>query len=82
MTSLNDQIAFATSLLANSDKLQKLLADREKAVASLAKIDEELSELLPAAPTNGSGRADQKCSNCGQTGHSKRTCTNPPKGGN
>src|SRR5689334_20716029 len=36
-------------------------------------IDAELAELLGGnRPT--SGRAAQKCSQCGQVGHSKRTC--------
>jgi hypothetical protein len=77
---LDEQIAFAQSLFANGDRVKKLLADREKVAADLAKVDEELAALLPAAPvTNGSGRAAQKCGNCGQEGHSKRTCPNPPK---
>lgn len=76
---LESQIEFAQSLFANGERVQKLLADREKARAALAKIDEELAELLPAAPAPPtSGRAAQRCSACGETGHTKRTCT---KGG-
>jgi hypothetical protein len=75
---LDDQIAFAQSLLANGERVKKLLADREKLAADLAKVDEELAGLLPAAPAPPSSRAAQKCSVCGQEGHTKRTC--PKKG--
>jgi hypothetical protein len=77
---LSDQIALAKSLFENGEKVQALLKQRDKLSADLAKVDEELATLLPAAPaTSGSGRAAQKCSKCGSTEHNSRKC---PQGGN
>lgn len=70
---LADQIAHAQALLANGKRLEELTTKREQLTADLAAVDDELSTML-GAPTNGSTRAKQKCSKCGEEGHTKRTC--------
>jgi len=74
---LDDQIALAQALIAKGPRIEELTAKRAQLVTDLAEVDAELTEIL-GTPTNGSNRAAQKCSVCGQEGHSKRTC--PQKG--
>jgi hypothetical protein len=75
---LDDQIARAKTLFESGKRVQELIAKRDQLRADLAGVDEELVKLLGGPATNGSGRAAQKCSKCGEVGHTKRTCT---KGG-
>lgn len=60
-------------LLANGKRIEELSAKRTQLQTDLAEIDAELAELLAGNSVTG-GRAAQKCSKCGQVGHSKRTC--------
>jgi hypothetical protein len=74
---LDEQIAHAQTLLASGKRMEELIARRGELRGELDGVEKELAELL-GAPANGNGRAAQKCSVCGDTGHSKRTC---PKNG-
>ncbi len=77
---LQEQIAQAQALIANGKRIETLTAKRDQLTADLTAVDEELAEILgPPTSTNGSSRAVQKCSKCGEEGHTKRTCTNPLK---
>lgn len=61
-------------MLSSADRIKELIAKKEKLTGDLANVDEELAQLVggmePAA-----ARKVQKCSKCGQEGHTKRTCT-------
>lgn len=49
----------------DTQKVRELLDKRDA-------IDEQLREMF-----NGKERKPQTCGNCGETGHSARTCTKP-----
>lgn len=60
-------------------RARELLSKREELANELSEIDAELGGIFSG---NGSGkskskRAPQKCSKCGEEGHSARTCPNP-----
>jgi Zinc knuckle len=82
---LDAQLAHAKAVIGNGKRITDLMAKREELTSALGEVDEELSGLLANGqldlPLNTSNRAAQKCSKCGQEGHTKRTCTNTAQGG-
>jgi DNA repair exonuclease SbcCD ATPase subunit len=74
------------AMLGAADRIQELVARREKIEDEYKQLDDERAEIdaelvqltgQSAEPTRT--RAKQKCPVCGSEGHSKRTC--PQKGG-
>ena len=75
------------TLLGSADRIRALLARRDaieeqhdKLTEERIALDDELQQLtgVPANSRTTRTRAPQKCSVCGNEGHSKRTC--PRKG--
>jgi hypothetical protein len=73
------------AMLGSADRIKELLTEREKKEEQLETlkheldgIDDELGELTGQGTEPVRARAKQKCSLCGEEGHTKRTC---PTGG-
>jgi hypothetical protein len=76
---LANQIAHAQGLLSNAKRMEELITKRATLQEQIAEVETELQQLLGNPPTT-SGRAPQRCKNCGETGHNSKRCPNPPKG--
>ena len=75
---LDAQVAHAKALLSNGKRITELMAKRDEITSALGELEEELTGLLGAGQLDlplDARRATQKCSKCGQEGHTKRTCT-------